>query len=72
MPPVYYHHKETNELEEITIQGTPLGAMKNAKYKIEERKLKSGDEIMFDVYKFIFLLERQLPTGDTGRRLPEE
>ena len=36
------------------------------------RKLKSGDEIMFDVYKFIFLLERQLPTGDTGRRLPEE
>jgi pSer/pThr/pTyr-binding forkhead associated (FHA) protein len=32
------------------------------------RKLKSGDEIMFDVYKFIFLLERQLPTGDTGRR----
>jgi len=36
------------------------------------RKLKSGDEIMFDVYKFIFLLERQLPTGDTARRLPEE
>jgi pSer/pThr/pTyr-binding forkhead associated (FHA) protein/Mg-chelatase subunit ChlD len=35
-------------------------------------KLKSGDEIMFDVFRFIFLLERQLPTGDTGRRWPEE
>lgn len=32
------------------------------------KKLKSGDEIMFDVFKFIFLLERQLPTGETGRR----
>lgn len=36
------------------------------------KKLKSGDEIMFDIYKFIFLLERQLPSGDTGRRWPEE
>jgi len=31
-------------------------------------KLKSGDEIMFFNYKFIFLIERQLPTGDTGDR----
>ncbi len=31
-------------------------------------KLKSGDEIMFFSYKFIFLIERQLPTGDTGER----
>jgi pSer/pThr/pTyr-binding forkhead associated (FHA) protein/Mg-chelatase subunit ChlD len=29
-------------------------------------KLKSGDEIVFDVQKFIFLLEYELPTGDTG------
>ncbi|HJX34975.1 MAG TPA: FHA domain-containing protein [Desulfatiglandales bacterium] len=29
-------------------------------------KLKSGDEIVFDVYKFIFLLEYELPSGDTG------
>lgn len=36
------------------------------------KKLKSGDEVMFDVFKFIFLLERQLPTGDTGRRWPDE
>lgn len=29
-------------------------------------KLKSGDEIIFDSYKFIFLLEYELPSGDTG------
>nr|MBC8362387.1 FHA domain-containing protein [Candidatus Desulfatibia profunda] len=28
-------------------------------------KLKSGDEIVFDIYKFIFLLEQQTPSGDT-------
>jgi len=30
------------------------------------KKLKSGDEILFDIYKFIFLLEYGLPSGDTG------
>jgi pSer/pThr/pTyr-binding forkhead associated (FHA) protein/Mg-chelatase subunit ChlD len=29
-------------------------------------KLKSGDEIIFDIYKFIFLLEYEPPSGDTG------
>lgn len=29
-------------------------------------KLKSGDEIVFDIYKFIFLLEQQTPSGDTN------
>ncbi|MEW6672261.1 MAG: FHA domain-containing protein, partial [Thermodesulfobacteriota bacterium] len=33
------------------------------------QKLKSGDEITFDVYKFIFLLEHQTPTGDTKESL---
>ncbi|MBW1805268.1 MAG: FHA domain-containing protein [Deltaproteobacteria bacterium] len=32
------------------------------------KKLKSGDEIMFDVHKFIFLLEYQQPSGDTGEK----
>ncbi len=31
-------------------------------------KLKSGDEILFDEYKFIFLLEYQVPFGDTDRK----
>lgn len=35
------------------------------------RKLKSGDEITFDVYRFIFMLENQLPSGDTGETWAE-
>ena len=35
-------------------------------------KLKSGDEIGFDIFKFIFLLEGQTPSGDTGQRWAEE
>ncbi len=31
-------------------------------------KLKSGDEILFDKYKFVFLLEYQIPFGDTDRK----
>ncbi|MBU0988108.1 MAG: FHA domain-containing protein [Proteobacteria bacterium] len=31
-------------------------------------KLKSGDEILFDIYKFIFLLEQQTPSGDTNEK----
>lgn len=30
-----------------------------------QMKLKSGDEILFDIYKFIFLLEQHTPSGDT-------
>jgi ligand-binding sensor domain-containing protein/serine phosphatase RsbU (regulator of sigma subunit) len=46
MPPIYYYHKETNQVEEIIIQGMPLGAMRNASYKILEKELKSGDTIL--------------------------
>jgi pSer/pThr/pTyr-binding forkhead associated (FHA) protein/Mg-chelatase subunit ChlD len=35
------------------------------------QKLKSGDEIVFDIYKFIFLLEYGLPSGDTGEGTEE-
>lgn len=35
------------------------------------RRLKSGDEITFDVYRFIFMLENQLPSGDTGETWAE-
>jgi len=31
-------------------------------------KLKSGDEILLDEYKFIFLLEYQIPFGDTDKK----
>jgi serine phosphatase RsbU (regulator of sigma subunit) len=53
MPPIYYHHGDTNELEEIAIEGIPLGAMKIAKYETTDKKMKSGDTI--------FLLTDGLP-----------
>ncbi len=46
MPPIYYHSKETNQAEEIIIQGMPLGAMKNASYNLVEKELKNGDTIL--------------------------
>jgi len=46
MPPIYYHHKDTDQLEEIIIEGMPLGAMKMAKYETTEKTLKSGDTIL--------------------------
>jgi ligand-binding sensor domain-containing protein/serine phosphatase RsbU (regulator of sigma subunit) len=46
MPPIFYHHKESNQVEEIVIQGMPLGAMKNASYAVIEKELKSGDTIL--------------------------
>ena len=46
MPPIYYHSKETNQVEEIVIQGMPLGAMRNAKYNVVEKELKIGDTIL--------------------------
>jgi serine phosphatase RsbU (regulator of sigma subunit) len=46
MPPIFYHHQKTDQIEEISIQGMPLGAMRNAQYKNCERQLKSGDTIL--------------------------
>ncbi len=46
MPPIYYHNKETDRVEEIIIQGMPLGAMRNALYNIIEKEIKSGDTIL--------------------------
>jgi ligand-binding sensor domain-containing protein/serine phosphatase RsbU (regulator of sigma subunit) len=46
MPPIYYHHKAKNEVEEIFIPGVPLGAIRNAEYSSTEKKLKSGDTIL--------------------------
>ena len=46
MPPIFYHNKETHEVEEIIIQGMPLGAMRNASYNVLMREIKSGDTIL--------------------------
>ena len=46
MPPVYYYNGQTHEIEEILIQGMPLGAMKKSLYKAVEKELNSGDIIL--------------------------
>jgi serine phosphatase RsbU (regulator of sigma subunit) len=46
MPPVFFHNKEKNTMEEILIQGMPLGSMRSAQYRIVERDLNTGDTIL--------------------------
>jgi serine phosphatase RsbU (regulator of sigma subunit) len=46
MPPIFYYDKITDNVEEIIIQGIPLGAMRNASYNMVEKDLKSGDTIL--------------------------
>ena len=46
MPPIFYFDNKLNDVEEIIIQGMPLGAMRNASYKLIERELKSGDTLL--------------------------
>jgi len=46
MPPIYYFDKANQEVEEITIQGMPLGAMRKFSYKVVEREIKSGDTLL--------------------------
>jgi serine phosphatase RsbU (regulator of sigma subunit)/sugar lactone lactonase YvrE len=46
MPPIYYYSKKSNQIEEISIHGMPLGAMRNAQYQISEKQINSGDVIL--------------------------
>lgn len=46
MPPVFYFNNQTGSIEEILIQGMPLGAMKNPNYKLIEKETQSGDTIL--------------------------
>jgi ligand-binding sensor domain-containing protein/serine phosphatase RsbU (regulator of sigma subunit) len=46
MPPVFYYDSRSGEIEEIVIQGMPLGAMKNFPYKVIEKEINSGDTIL--------------------------
>lgn len=46
MPPLFFYNSHSKEIEEILIQGMPLGAMKNFSYKVVEKEIKSGDIIL--------------------------
>ncbi len=46
MPPVYLYNNQAKDVEEILIQGMPLGAMKKSSYKVVEKDLKCGDTLL--------------------------
>ncbi len=46
MPPIFYYDNNSKTVEEIVIQGMPLGAMKNASYNLVEKEIKPGDTIL--------------------------
>ncbi len=46
MPPMYIYRKELQIVEEIDMQGMPLGAIKNFEYKLYETELKTGDCVL--------------------------
>jgi serine phosphatase RsbU (regulator of sigma subunit)/ligand-binding sensor domain-containing protein len=46
IPPIYIYRKITDKVEEIKVNGLPLGAMKNSKYEIYEGELSEGDVIL--------------------------
>ncbi|MGE5456850.1 MAG: two-component regulator propeller domain-containing protein [Methanococcaceae archaeon] len=46
MPPVYYYNCKTSEVEELLLQGMPLGAMKKSSYKVMEKDLNTGDVLL--------------------------
>ena len=46
IPPIYIYRKEEKKIEEINLNGLPLGAMKNSKHEIYQGELFSGDTIL--------------------------
>ncbi len=46
MPPLYIYRRQSKEVEEIMLNGMPLGAMKNFPYEIKELEISSGDTIL--------------------------
>jgi len=46
IPPVYIYRKSEKDVEEIKVNGMPIGAMKNSRYEIYENELGSGDTLL--------------------------
>jgi sigma-B regulation protein RsbU (phosphoserine phosphatase) len=46
MPPMYIYKNEFKIVEEINMEGMPLGAIRNFEYKLYQTELKSGDCIL--------------------------
>lgn len=46
MPPVYIYRHETGEIEEVALQGMPLGAIKDFTWQVREGRLGANDSIL--------------------------
>ncbi len=46
LPPMYIYRYSTKRVEEIDVQGMPLGAMRNFKYNLYETELIEGDCVL--------------------------
>ena len=46
IPPIYIYRRSKNIVEEINLNGLPIGAMKNSEYDIYEGELTEGDTIL--------------------------
>lgn len=46
IPPIYIYRNSMDEVEEIKINGLPIGAMRNSKYEVYENQFSSGDVIL--------------------------
>ena len=46
MPPIYIYRKKSHIVEEINLEGMPLGALKDFEYRLYETELDHGDCIL--------------------------
>lgn len=46
IPPVYIYRKKENIVEEINLNGLPIGAIRNSKYEVYENEINHGDVIL--------------------------
>ena len=47
MPPVYHYHGNTGELDEVLLEGLPLGSIKDETFSLEEFDFNHGDSLIF-------------------------
>jgi len=47
MPPVYHYHTETGDVDEILIEGLPLGSFQGETFSLVDFEFKQGDSLVF-------------------------
>ena len=47
MPPAYHYHSDTGKVDEILIEGLPLGSLQDETFELVEIDFKKGDSLVF-------------------------